>query len=223
MDDTSPMAPTTKGETRILLRDFAHLPEEIQFFLQDGSFSEMFDALAERQGLSRKDALSVKMVTFSLLIGTLSPEKFIDSLAWVFAGDRNRASALAKEINADILSAVKDTLIEIHKHAKTSSRGPQFARGASIPQGSATEKERSSVIPSMVTGAPTPLSPSTLEQKLAGTFSVSSAIPPAPPAPAPSSQPQRSLSSPVSHPPNEPVLNEPPGQRVSDPYREAVN
>lgn len=156
----------TKEDLLLLYRS---LPDDLQHIIFSPETSDHYDAIAKKFALNDAQRKSLSHQSSLLLMGVTQPQRFVIALTDELKISREQAALIAQDLNLNIFNSVKSALTEVYSGA-TSSAAPAEIMDAPKAIVAAVQPTPAIATP------PTPLG-SIFEQKLGGTFRMSSAIP----------------------------------------------
>ncbi len=145
------------------LKSWGELPEDIRILLVSDSTIEKIEAIGLTHGLSIMKQGFLVRICANLMKGIVEPKVFVTLLESELDIPRASAALIAQDINREIFSGVKESLKKLHV---TSGLTPQALPTNTVPA--------NSPVPSV--GAPK----SAFEQKIGGTFQMSTPDAPQP-------------------------------------------
>lgn len=127
---------------------YPYLPEGVRDLLLSEKFNNPIEVIAKKYGFDEAQEIELIHTTVRLLIGTISPSQFVNSIAENTETEREQASLIAQEINRDIFNPIKDALKEVHSVDK-SNAVQQVASPTERPLGTAAIVPSAPIVPDL--------------------------------------------------------------------------
>lgn len=155
-----------------LLSIYRSLPDDLQNVIFSPETSEFYDVIAKKFTLNATQREVLSHQSSLLLMGITQPQQFVIALTDELKISREQATLIAQELNLNIFNSVKSSLAALYTETAPANKvGGGMVSGQGSP-----EAVKQPIITKPVAPAAAKPAGSIFEQKLGGTFRMSSPI-----------------------------------------------